>query len=363
LGHVSPAPFPSQGLGTGNTQQPQDLQSMISQMLGQFGGGGTANPFQPFYQPYPTQGQATTFQGAQMNSPYFANAAQSHSQTDLNPQFMQQLGPQSTIQQILTGFAPQANRAQNALNDQLAASGIQGGAAANATGELQQQLAAGLAPSLAGAIQNSNQQQLQGNEFGLGNQMQQSMYNAGNRQQSGLANAQFGNNANYEQAGLNQQTGLANMGAMNQMTGQNLQNIMQNQAFNTGAANNAQQMFAQYLQNAYGMDYNTFNNLNMAGLTGQQGLAQTGLYGSNNLAGIGASTFPVQTGAAAGFQNLGNQLGYQFGQQQNGSPYGYSSPVNTPLPQAGLTYNQAPPPQTPLPSGLTGVQPPPGWHP
>lgn len=228
-------------------------------------GGGTqaqqtpqqANPLQPYYMPNPPMGQATLFQGSQ-----------------LDPSIMSALSPNATIQQILQGFAPQAQQANTNLMDTLAASGISGGPAAGLQEQLQSQLASGLAPTLANAIMGSQ----------------------GNMLQAGLANA-----------GFTQQAGLANQGAANSMTGLNIGDLMQQMGMNTGYANNAQDQLAQALMNAYNMNFNAFNNLNDAGLQGAQSLGQTNLGAAGNLASEEANNFPVYQsewpqlfGAAAG---------------------------------------------------------------
>lgn len=148
------------------------------------------------------------------------------------------LSPQQTIQQILKGFMPAQRQATSALNNTLAAGGIVGGGAQGAQNLLQGQLSASLAPTLANAIQTS-----QGMQLG--------------------------------QAQGNQQ-------AQNSMTGQNLQDWMQTNMFNTQNANQSRDTFAQMLQNAW---------LTQAG--GLQGILGQGLSAGGNLAGIGAQQFPI----------------------------------------------------------------------
>lgn len=197
------------------------------------------NPMQPFYMPNPTMGQAT-----------YGTAAQSNAN----------VSPQAAIQQILTGFAPQAAQSTNALNNTLAAMGIVGGGATDAQTALQGQLAAALAPTLASSIQNSQ---------GMG--LQQALSNAG----------------------FQQQTGLANQQASNGMTSENLQNLISQQGYNTSAANQAQQNLAQALLGAWGQQFGAFNQTNLAGLGGTQSLLGQGLGNAGSLAGQEANNFPV----------------------------------------------------------------------
>ncbi len=96
---------------------------------------------------------------------------------------MSQFSPNATIQQILTGFAPQAQNSENQLNQTLADFGVNGGQAVGAMSQLQGQLAGALGPTLANAIQGSQGMQLQGGEFNSG---------AYNNQQQDIMNAMFG---------------------------------------------------------------------------------------------------------------------------------------------------------------------------
>lgn len=234
--------------GSPRSTQPVAQTAPTDGMMGAGGGGmpagsSNSNPLQPFYMQNPPMGQATMFGGAQL------------------PDWMQSfLSPNSTIQQILQGFAPQAQQATRSLNDTLAAGGISGGPAAGLQTQLQGQLASSLAPTLANAIQGS-----QGNEL-----------------QAALANA-----------GFTQQAGMANMGAANQMTGMNINNIMQQMMANTGYANQGQNELAQALMNAYGMNFNAFNNLNNAGLQGAMNLGSQNLANAGSLANQEANNFPV----------------------------------------------------------------------
>jgi hypothetical protein len=76
--------------------------------------------------------------------------------------------PNQTIQYLNQGFAGTDANAQNQLNQTLADFGINGGQAVDEMGNLQSQLASAQAPTIANAIQNSQQMQLQGGEFNAG---------------------------------------------------------------------------------------------------------------------------------------------------------------------------------------------------
>jgi hypothetical protein len=75
-------------------------------------------------------------------------------------------------------------------------------------------------------------------------------------------------------AGLGEQSGLSNAGAMNAMTSQNLQDLLQSQEYNAGAYNTAGQTSAELSNNDW-----------LAQLQAQLGLQQTGLNTSGELAG------------------------------------------------------------------------------
>lgn len=196
------------------------------------------NPMQPFYLQNPTMGQAT------------------YSNVDTSPA--------AAIAQILQGFAPQAARSTNALNNTLAAMGVVGGGAADAQTMLQGNLASSLAPTLASAIQGSQ--------------------------------------------GMSLQQALSNANASNAMTSQNLQNLNQQQAFNVNAANNAQSQLAQALLGAWGQEFGAFNNTNLAGLGGIQSTLGQGLSGANSLASQQANNFPVYQSMWPSMFQLGGQL-------------------------------------------------------
>ena len=240
-----PAPNPA---AAQQPQQPAQQPTMQSNLLPAAQQPQSAvNPYQPAYAPQPTMGQA----------------ALSGAQTQLSPEQLQALGPQATIDQILKGFQPQANLAEQNLQNTLAASGIVGGGAQQAQNLLQSNLASALAPTLANAIQTS-----QGNVLGA--------------EEAGL------------QGGLQQS--LANMGAVNQMTGQNVGNIQQTNLANMMAANQGRSQLAQALQSGWQLPFEAFQQLQTGGLsTGGQ------------LAGIGAQSFAIpqqQSGGLLGALGL-----------------------------------------------------------
>lgn len=116
------------------------------------------------------------------------------------------VSPQTTLQMILQGFAPQAQSSTNALNNQLAAMGIQGGGALDAQTALQRQLASGIAPSLGQAVQSAQ---------GMG--LQQALANAGFANQAGSELAQMlygGWGQGLQQFGALNQQGLGTAGSL-----------------------------------------------------------------------------------------------------------------------------------------------------
>jgi hypothetical protein len=239
-------------------------------------------------QPPPNPLQAT-YQGAPgWLNPSYAQGAQSGYDTNL-PSWLSgpngYLSPQSTIQQILTGFAPQSAQATNNLNNTMAASGIVGGPANVAQTELQGQLAASLAPTLANAIQTAQGNVLGAQEFQSGQGLQQA-----------LANASLG-----------EQTSLANQAAGNQVGEFNIGNQIGANQFNASAANNMSSQLAQMLYGGWGQELGQFGNLNSQELQGLLGLEQTGLGNLGSIAYGAGQNFPVQQSGDWG--GLGQGLG------------------------------------------------------
>lgn len=222
-----------------------------------------SNPLQPTYQGAPT-----------WLNPSYTSGAQSSYNTNLPAGAIAALSPQATIQQILQGFAPQSAQATTALNNSLAASGIVGGPAATAQSELQGQLAASLAPTLANAIQTSQGNVLGAQEFQSGQGLQQA-----------LANAQLG-----------EQTGLANQSAANQMGEFNVGNQIGANQFNATQANQAGSQLAQMLYGGWGQQLGDFAGLNSQELGGLLGLEQGGLSNLGELAYGAENNFPVMQG-------------------------------------------------------------------
>lgn len=101
------------------------------------------------------------------------------------------LDPQQAINQILAGFAPQAASANRNYMDTMALSGLSGGPVQSGEQQLQGQLAAGLAPSLAGAIQNSQSNELSQSQGNQNAWNQQGMFNAGEGTSAGSQLAQM----------------------------------------------------------------------------------------------------------------------------------------------------------------------------
>jgi hypothetical protein len=108
--------------------------------------------------------------------------------------------------------------------------------------------------------------------------------NLSNTQTSALAPSLV--SAQQYGAGLSEQSGLANMGAMNSMTAQNLQDLLQSQEFNSSAYNTA------------GLDTAGMQNQDWQALLGQfGGLNSQGLGTAGSLAGTEAgATVPLEPG-------------------------------------------------------------------
>lgn len=276
----------------------------------QYAGPGQANPLQPNYLGAPPTGQATTFAGAQLGQGVDQNLLNQFSgqntlgmlQQQIGGNLAGQVGPQAAEQQLLSAFAPAQASATRSLNDSLAAMGLSGGPAIQAQTQLQSQLGAGLGQSLAGLISQG-----QGNMLNLYGQ-NAGIMNQGNQNQLGLISGQ---------AGFNQQTGFENQRAMNNMTGQNLQNAYNTNAYNTTAANDANAAFAASQQNAYNQNLSNFQNMNQQGYTGATNFAGNAMGSTQNLAGQTINTFPVQSGMAGAFSNLGASLGQRETGGQN----------------------------------------------
>lgn len=184
-----------------------------------------------------------------------------------------QFGAGNTIQSLLQGFAPQAQRSTNNLNQTLADFGVSGGQAVGAQTQLQAQLAAALSPSIASAIQSSQGQQLsalQGNQGAqvsqnnLAAQLQGTNYG---QQNSALANALGTNTAN------NQQANLSNQSATNNAAQYNATAANSTNAANVGQQNLSQQQMITNMLNQYYAQMGAFNQINNGGQTGSNNQA------------------------------------------------------------------------------------------
>lgn len=193
------------------------------------GPGGKPAAGQPGGKQTPAQQQAqSVIQPSYMPAPPTAQATQSAANVD----------PSTTLAMILQGFTPQAQSSNIALQNQLAAAGIQGGGALDATTALQRNLAAGLAPTLGQAVQSAQ--------------------------------------------GMTLEQALANAASQNQMTGLNVQDWMNTNLANMEAANQAKGQLGNYLMQGWLDPMSMFGGLNSQGLGGQQSLSQ-----------INAQNFPV----------------------------------------------------------------------
>ena len=170
------------------------------------GGGSSGSPpiqqQQPQQQPIP--GQPAQAPGAGPLQPTYAGLGLSGFNTD----------PSATIAQIMAAFAPQAQSAQQGFMDSMALSGLSGGPVQAGEQQLQGQLAAGLAPSLANAIQ-----------FSQGQGLEQALANAGMFNTNQMFNAGEATSAGQMLAQLFQQMNLAGMGGQQGIAGQAASNF------------------------------------------------------------------------------------------------------------------------------------------
>jgi len=181
---------------------------------------------QPGYLGSPATYQGSTVTGAQ------TNAAQ------LDPNLVNSLGSGATIQQLLAGFQPQAQNSDNQLNQTLADFGVTGGQAVGAMTQLQGQLGAALAPSIASAIQNSQANTLNAGEFNTGNTQQANLANQASTNTADLANQGSTNQANQYNATAENATNAANVGQFNQSQNEQLNALLQQYYAQLGAFNN-----------------------------------------------------------------------------------------------------------------------------
>lgn len=212
------------------------------------------SPLQPSYLPTPPTAQATTY------SPTGYNAATTGTATYQNP-----YDPAQATNELQSAAGVQDQQQQQNLMSMLAAQGISpGSSAAQAAGQnLAGSQTAALAPALAGVQQYA---------AGLGEQS--GLANAGALNNTGQFNANNLNTAGQFNAGAGNTAGQYNAGVNNQMTQQNLQNLLQSQEYNSSAYNNAGQQQAGYANQDW-----------LAELNGNLGLQGQGLGNAGSLAG------------------------------------------------------------------------------
>lgn len=233
------------------------------------------NPLQPAYLQQPATLNPTTV------APQY-----------LSPQLTNSLGSQQTIAQLQAGVAPQNQQQDQQMMQMLATAGLSPSSTAGQTAfnNLAQQQNAGIAPSIASAIQNSQGNQLNAGEY----------------------NATTGNTgATY------------NANAANSAAGTNLNNQLTQQQYNANAYNNAGQQYFNAETGAYENNSNAFNAINSAGLSGANGLASGQQQAGTTLAAGSQNTFPT------------------YGSQSN--PYGAlaSAAGSYPSPTSNTTNNYA----------------------
>ena len=207
---------------------------------------------QPAYAPTPTLENPTLASQTQLG---FGN---------VSPELLAALSPQVAENLLVQGFQPQAQQAERNLQQTLANAGIVGGPAVQQEGQLQEGLAAALAPSLAGLVSGS-----QGN----------------------LISAAGGG------AGLQQGTTFANQGAANAANERNVGAINATNAGNVATQNASNQNLLNILQTLYGQQ---------AGQYG--GTVSTGQQGSNKIAGQGADAYQIPSGNTSGLTGALGQI-------------------------------------------------------
>lgn len=240
---------------------------------------GGYNPLQPAYLGAPPQLNATTMQG-QTYDPTGYNAQ------GLSPQLMQSLGAGNTINSLVGANQPQFQQQDQQMMQMMATAGLAPSSTAGQTAfnNLAQQQIAGMDPSIAAAIQNSQ-----------GNQLNAGQFNAGVGNAAGQFNAGAANAAGQYNAGNLQQAGQFNANAQNTASGQNLSNYLNQQLYNTNAQNTAGNNYFNAATGAYNNNANAFNSLNQAGLSGSSGLAGQTAGGGNSFANTQQGNFGVMT--------------------------------------------------------------------
>jgi hypothetical protein len=256
--------YPDQTSSQTSATSPQQSQTVTPQ-------GDYSQLFQPGYlgapaTVNPTQAGAGTVDLSQLFGGW-QGATNSNAQTSLSPSLTNSLGSNQTIQQLLQGFAPQAQNSTNQLNQTLADFGVGGGQAVGAQTQLQGQLAASLAPSIASAIQNSQANQLNAGEFGTSNALNQSLANSGaantnTNALNSIFGSTLGNNANNVQ-----NTNQFNAGSQNSADQYNASALNSTNAANVGQQNQTNQSTLNDLLNQYYAQLSAFSSINSGGQT------------------------------------------------------------------------------------------------
>lgn len=223
----------------------------------------SVNLFQPGYlgapaTVAPSYAAAPTAQGTQAQGTQ-AQAAQ------LDPNLLASLGSNATIQQLLTGAAPQEQNASNQLTQMLADYGVGGGQAVGAQTQLQAQLMSALAPSIASAIQSSQSNTLNAGEFDTSNQQSTNNLNATQGQQLNEFNATGGQQNNQFNASNALTAALQNAQAGTGASTYNANALNSTNAANVGQQNQSQEELINQMLNQYYAQLGDFSNINTSG--------------------------------------------------------------------------------------------------
>jgi hypothetical protein len=287
------------------------------------------NPLQPAYLSQPATLNATTVQ------PQYASSAGYNAQT-LNPQLTNSLGSGNTVNALVSANQPQFQQQDQQMMQMLATSGMAPSSTAGQTAfnNLSQQQLAGMDPSIAAAIQNSQSNQLNAGQYNTSALNSAGQYNAGNQQNANQYNATTGNTAAQN-----------NANALNTAAGTNVANQNSQQAYNASAYNNAGNNYFNAMTGQYNNNANAFNNINNAGLTGSQTTANTAQAGANNLASGQQSTFPTYSNPYGGISSsqFGSAGAYPSQSSNTSNNYNYggtavSDQTGTPTDQSAMGY-------------------------
>lgn len=244
----------------GGAAQPQPQtqtaaqQATQAQPAAQANSANYASLFQPGYLGAPATVNPTQAGAGTVDIGQLMQGWQGSSQ--LAPSLTNSLGSSSTIQQLLQGFAPQAQNSTNQLNQTLADFGVGGGQAVGAQTQLQSQLAASLAPSIASAIQNS-----QGNQLAAG-EANQGAANTNTNALNSIFGSTLGQNANNLQS-----TNQFNAGSQNTADQYNASALNSTNAANVGQQNQTNATTLQDLMNQYNAQLGAFSSINTGGQT------------------------------------------------------------------------------------------------